>query len=88
MKLLIMQFYPSYYYLIPLRSKYSLQHSVLCLCCSVNMRDQISHTYKTTGKVRSHVEDKMSELYGSKYSQNLIYSCFFHESNLLVFPIV
>jgi hypothetical protein len=49
MKLLIMQFSPLSRHFIPLRSKYSPQHPVLC--SSLNVRDQISHPYRTTGKI-------------------------------------
>jgi hypothetical protein len=52
MKLIIMQFSPTYHF-IPLRSKYSPQHPVLTLslCSSLNIRDQVSHPYRTTGKI-------------------------------------
>jgi hypothetical protein len=49
-----MQFSPATYYFIPLRSKYSPQHpgsNTLSLCSSLNVRDQVSHPYKTTGTV-------------------------------------
>jgi hypothetical protein len=39
---------------IRFRSKYSPHHTVLkhlSLCFSLNVRDQISHPYKTTGKI-------------------------------------
>jgi hypothetical protein len=41
-------------YFIPLRSKYSPQHPVsntLSLCSSLNVRDQVSHPYTTTGRI-------------------------------------
>jgi hypothetical protein len=55
MKLLIMEVSSSCHF-IPLRSKYSLQQSVLkylqsTLCSSLNVRDQVSHPYKTTEKI-------------------------------------
>jgi putative component of membrane protein insertase Oxa1/YidC/SpoIIIJ protein YidD len=53
MKALIMQFYTTSCYFIPLSSKYSSQHTVLytlSLCSSLNDIDQVSHPYKTTGK--------------------------------------
>jgi hypothetical protein len=46
MKLLTMQFSPTSYHFITLRLKYSLQH-----CSSLNVRDQVSHPYRTTGKI-------------------------------------
>jgi hypothetical protein len=54
MKLLIMQFSPASYHFIPLRSKYSLQHmfsNTISLYSSLNIRDQISHPYRTTDKI-------------------------------------
>jgi hypothetical protein len=53
-KLLIMQFYTTSCYFIPLRSKYSLQHPVLkrlSLCSSLNVREHVSHPHKTTDKI-------------------------------------
>jgi hypothetical protein len=55
MKLLItrMQFSPPSYLFIPFRPKYSPHHPVLkhSLYFSLNVRDKVSHTYKTTGKI-------------------------------------
>jgi hypothetical protein len=48
------QFPPPCCHFIPLRSQYSPKHPVsntLCLCSSLNARDQVSHPYKTTGKI-------------------------------------
>jgi hypothetical protein len=42
------------YHFIPLRSKNSLQHqfsNTRSLCSSLNVREQVSHPYKTTGKI-------------------------------------
>jgi hypothetical protein len=53
MKLLIMQFSPTSCHFISLRSKYSLQHPVLntlSLFSCLNVRDQVSHLYRTTVK--------------------------------------
>jgi hypothetical protein len=50
-KLPIMQYSPTPHYFIPLSPKYSHQHPVLkhlSLYFFLNMRDQISHSYKTT----------------------------------------
>ena len=41
-------------HLVPLRPKYSSQHpfsNTLSLRSSLNVSDQVSHTYKTTGKI-------------------------------------
>jgi hypothetical protein len=49
-----MQFSPFSCHLISLRSKYSPQHPVFKhpnLCSSLNVRDQVSHPYRTTGKI-------------------------------------
>jgi hypothetical protein len=52
MKLLIMQFPPTSCHLIPIRSKYSPHHSVLKhRQLSLTVRDQVSHSYRTTGKI-------------------------------------
>jgi hypothetical protein len=51
MKLLIMQSFPASYHFLPLMSKYSPQHLVLNLCNPPSVRDQVSHTYRITGKV-------------------------------------
>jgi hypothetical protein len=48
-----MQSSPASCHFFPLRSEYSPQESVLKtlnLCSSHNVRDQVSHPYKTTGK--------------------------------------
>jgi hypothetical protein len=53
-KLLIMQYFQPSCHLIPLRSKYSpsnLFSNTLSLCSSLNVREQVSHPYKTTGKI-------------------------------------
>jgi hypothetical protein len=56
MKLFVMQFSPFSCHLISLRSKYPTQHPVLrhslSLCTSFNIREQVSHPYKTTGKTK------------------------------------
>jgi hypothetical protein len=52
LKLLIMHFSPNSCQPIPLQSKYS-QHTVpnaLNLCSYLNVRDQIPHPYRATGK--------------------------------------
>jgi hypothetical protein len=53
MKLLIMQFSPTSCHLMSLRSKYSPQHPVSTLspCSSLNVRDQASRPYRTTGRI-------------------------------------
>ncbi|PNF25245.1 hypothetical protein B7P43_G13294, partial [Cryptotermes secundus] len=56
MKLLIMQFSPTSCHFISLRSKYSpkkntLFSNTLRLRSSLNVRDQVSHPYRTTGKI-------------------------------------
>jgi hypothetical protein len=54
MQLLIMQFLQISRHLISFWSKYSPQHSVLktlSLCASLDVRDQVSHPYRTTGKI-------------------------------------
>jgi hypothetical protein len=54
MKLLIMQFYSPSHHFISLRSKYSPQHPVLKhpqSGFSLNVGDQVSHPYTTTGKM-------------------------------------
>ena len=48
---LIMQSSPLPCYLIPLRPKYPLQPKTLSLHSSLNVSDQVSHAYKTTGKI-------------------------------------
>jgi hypothetical protein len=53
MKLLIMQVSPTSGLVIPLWSKYTPQHPVLTLslCTSLNVRYQVSHPNRTTGKI-------------------------------------
>jgi hypothetical protein len=54
MKLLIMQFSPTSFHVILLHAKYSPQHSVLKhheYIFSLNITDQVSHPYRTTGKI-------------------------------------
>ena len=55
-KLLVMQSPPFPRYLVPPLYKYSLQHPVLLsntlsFLASRNVKDQVSHPYKTTGKI-------------------------------------
>jgi hypothetical protein len=55
MKFLIMQFSLTSYSVTPLRSKYLLCNVLswtLSLCSSLNISDQVSHPYKTTGKIK------------------------------------
>jgi len=51
--LFIMQSSPASRHFLPHRSKYSPQHPVLKhnLCSSHSVRDQVSHPYKTVGKI-------------------------------------
>jgi hypothetical protein len=54
MKLFVMKFSPPSCHLIPLWSKYPPQHPVSntpSLCSSLNVRDQVSHPYRTRGKI-------------------------------------
>jgi hypothetical protein len=54
MNLFIMHLSPSSFHFIPLRSKYSAQHlfsNTLNPSSSLNERDQVSHPYKTKGKI-------------------------------------
>jgi hypothetical protein len=54
MKLPTVQLPPFSRYFSPLRSKYSPQHPVLntySLCSSLNVRDQVSQPFKTTGTI-------------------------------------
>jgi hypothetical protein len=54
MELLIMQFSPSSCHFICHRSKYSPQHlfrNIPNLCPSLNVRNLISHPYKTIGNI-------------------------------------
>ena len=46
-----MQSPPFPHYLVPPRSKYSPQHHVLSFLSSHNVNDQVSHPYKTKGKI-------------------------------------
>jgi hypothetical protein len=58
MKLLIMQTSPAYLHFLPLRFKYSAQHlftNTLNLCSSLCVRDQVSHSCQTTGKIYGSV---------------------------------
>jgi hypothetical protein len=52
-----MQFSPFSRHLIPLRSKYPPQHPVLKhlqLCFSLNVRDQVSHPYRTAVQIKKY----------------------------------
>jgi hypothetical protein len=54
MKLLIVQLTPLSSYVIPLWFKHSLRtlfSNTLSLCSSLKVRDQVSHPYKTTGRI-------------------------------------
>jgi hypothetical protein len=53
MKVLIMQFSPASCHFISLRSKYSPQRpsNTFSACSSLNVREQVSHPYRTTGKI-------------------------------------
>jgi hypothetical protein len=53
MKFLIMQFSPTSCHFVSLWSKYSPPHpvSTVSLCSSLNVRDQVSHPYRTTGNI-------------------------------------
>jgi hypothetical protein len=54
MKLSIVRFSSNSYHFVPLWSKYSPQHPVLntlSLCSSFNVRHQVPHPYRTTGKL-------------------------------------
>jgi hypothetical protein len=54
MKLLIMKFSPISRHFMSLRTKYSPQHPVLkhpSLLSSLNVRNQVSHPYRTMGKI-------------------------------------
>jgi hypothetical protein len=46
-----MQSSPLPCYLVPLRSKYPPQYPILDLDSYLNVSDQVSHPYKTTGKI-------------------------------------
>jgi hypothetical protein len=72
----------------------------LSLCSSLNIRDQVSHPYRTTGNIivlyiiilailDRRREDKHSQLNGSKHYPNSITSEHIYQSNidfLLSFP--
>jgi hypothetical protein len=62
MKNLIMSFAKTTYYFIPIRFKYSPQHPVLKhphSMFSLNIRDQVSHSYNTTGEIiEKHIEQE------------------------------
>jgi hypothetical protein len=54
MKLLIMQSSLASRHFLPLRSTYSHQHlelNTFNLYCFLSVRDQVSHLYKTAGKI-------------------------------------
>jgi hypothetical protein len=95
MKLLVMQFLHS-----PVTSSLfgpnillsTLFSNTLSQCSSLNVRDQVLHLYRTTGKIivlyililtffDSRQEDRRSALNGSKHYQNSISSEFTPESN-------
>jgi hypothetical protein len=68
MKVLIMLFSPASYYLTLFRANILLStlfSNILSLCSSLNIGDQASHTYKTTGKIIA--------LYIYFLSNNLVY---------------
>jgi hypothetical protein len=95
MALLIMQFSPASRHFIPLRSKYFPKHmlsNTLHVCSYLDVRDPVSHPYKTTGRITvlyiliftfsdTDGKAKDSELCGSKHSPNFIYSYFPRECN-------
>jgi putative component of membrane protein insertase Oxa1/YidC/SpoIIIJ protein YidD len=88
MEFLITQFYRASCHFVPLRSKYSpksLSSNTFNLCSSLNARGQVSHPYRTTGKIivyilifrllhSRHKDKKDSELHGRKHYPNLICS--------------
>jgi hypothetical protein len=94
-KLLIILVSPFFFYLCPFRPKYSPQHTILkhlSLHSSLNLSDQVSHPYKTTGKIivlyifffiflNNILEDKSSAWNDSKHSLNSICSYFLPEYN-------
>jgi hypothetical protein len=54
MKLLIVQFSPTSYHFVPLRSNIlfsTLFSNTLSLCSSLNAKNQVPHPYKVTGKI-------------------------------------
>jgi hypothetical protein len=70
----------------------TLFSNTISLFCSCNIRNEVLHPYRTTGKIivsyipiftllDSRREDKISPLNGSKYYPNSICSLFHHESN-------
>ena len=92
-KNLIMCFSPLPCNRVPLRPKYSPQHPILenlNVNSSLNVSDQVSHPYKTEGKITvlyilififldSKPEDKVSAPNDSKHSVNSVCSYFLHE---------
>jgi hypothetical protein len=80
----------------------TLFSNTLILCSFLNVRDQVSHPYKTTGRIMVFIfkhlhswteggKTKHSESNGSKHSQNLVCSWSLHEYNfelLVLFPNV
>jgi hypothetical protein len=83
MMILIIQFCPAVCNFPSLNSIYSPQHLIfkhLNLCSSLRVRDQVSHPYKTRGKLQSLFilivkfldrNAKDSEIIGTKYSLNI-----------------
>jgi hypothetical protein len=54
MELLVMQFSPTSYYFISLRTNILLSalfSNTLSLCSSLNVRDQVLHAYRNIGKI-------------------------------------
>jgi hypothetical protein len=83
MKLLIMRSSPASRHFLPLRSKNILLSTLfwntLSLCSFLSVTDQVSHPYKTIGKITLLIKffgrrrvDKNSKLNGSKHFPNLI----------------
>jgi hypothetical protein len=50
-KFLVMQFSPTSHHFAPLPSQYPLFSNTLTVCFSLNIRDQVSPPYRTTGKI-------------------------------------
>jgi hypothetical protein len=74
MKLFNEQLFSASYHFVPIKSDFSPDHSVLehlNLCSSFNLRNQVSHPYKTTGvNIRVWTADGIadnSELHGRKH---------------------